>query len=290
MLEMILIRGAMVGAVYASLAVGFSLVFSVARIVNLAHTAFYMMAAYALFVGTSMLGVNMAASMIISLLLVTAVGVGCYKLFLERLQRHEGPAVLLTVALALGFQELMLLLFGSTFRGVKPLIAGTVNVIGVTVPIQQLLILGITIMCLLATVAFLNWSNLGLAMRVTAQDRETANLMGINVNRVAMFSMALATTLAAVAGVLVAPTYFVEPYMWQHPLVMMFAAVILGGLGSMKGGFIGAFIIGYMEVLVVFLIPGGSFIKGSVALVLVVIMLFLKPEGLFGAVFEEERL
>ena len=78
--------------------------------------------------------------------------------------------------------------------------------------------------------------------------------------------------------------------MWAHPLVMMFAAVILGGLGSVKGSFIGAFILGYTEVLVVFLVPTGSFIKGSVAMLIMVIILLVRPEGLYGVIFEEERL
>lgn len=290
MLQMILLRGAMVGAVYASLAVGFSLIFGVARIVNLAHTAFFMLAAYMLFTATSMLGLNTFVSIVISIVLVTVVGVACYKAFLERIREHEGAVILMTVALALAFQELMLLLFSGVYRGVAPFIAGNVDIIGVTIPIQQLLIVGITAVCLLAVAAFLYWTNLGLAVRVTAQDKEVTNLMGINGNRTAMVSMALAVALAAVAGAVVAPTYVISPQMWAHPLVMMFAAVILGGLGSMKGGFVGAFILGYVEVLVVFLIPEGSFIKGAVALAIVVVILFLRPEGLFGVTFEEERL
>jgi branched-chain amino acid transport system permease protein len=137
---------------------------------------------------------------------------------------------------------------------------------------------------------FLYKTNLGLSLRVTSQDREVANLMGINVKGICLLSVALAVSLAAIAGAVVAPSVTVEPYMWGNPLVMMFAAVILGGLGSMKGSFIGAFILGYTEVLVVFLIPAGSFIKGSVAMVIMVVILFLRPEGLFGIAFEEERL
>jgi branched-chain amino acid transport system permease protein len=78
--------------------------------------------------------------------------------------------------------------------------------------------------------------------------------------------------------------------MWVNPLLMMFAAVILGGLGSMKGSFIGAFILGYIEVIVVFLLPAGAFIKGAIALAIMVAILLIRPEGLFGVAFEEERL
>jgi branched-chain amino acid transport system permease protein len=164
------------------------------------------------------------------------------------------------------------------------------DLIGVTVPIQEVLVFGITLACLLGILAFLFKTNLGLSLRVTAQDREVANLMGINVSRICLISVAVASALAAIAGAVVAPSLTIEPYMWSHPLVMMFAAVILGGLGSMKGSFIGAFILGYAEVLVVFMVPQGSFIKGSVAMVIMVAILLLRPEGLFGIAFEEERL
>jgi branched-chain amino acid transport system permease protein len=114
--------------------------------------------------------------------------------------------------------------------------------------------------------------------------------MAIDVGRICLISVGVAVALAAIAGAIIAPIFTIEPYMWIHPLTMMFAAVILGGLGSIRGSFIGAFILGYTEVLVVFLVPEGSFIKGSVAMAIMVVILLLRPEGLFGVVFEEERL
>ena len=290
MLMMILIKGAMIGAVYASLAVGFSLIFGVARIINLAHTAFFMLAAYAMFTLVNQLTLNTLLSIFISIGGVTAIGILSYRLFLDRIREHEGAVILVTVALAIAFQEILLLIFESTYRAVHPFVEGTVDLIGVTIPFQELLIFGVTAGCLLGVLVFLYKTNLGLSLRVTSQDREVANLMGINVKGICLVSVALAVGLAAIAGAVVAPSVTVEPYMWANPLVMMFAAVILGGLGSMKGSFIGAFILGYTEVLVVFLIPAGSFIKGSVAMAIMVVILFIRPEGLFGIAFEEERL
>ncbi|MDO9333045.1 MAG: hypothetical protein Q7T57_00775, partial [Dehalococcoidales bacterium] len=116
------------------------------------------------------------------------------------------------------------------------------------------------------------------------------NLMGINVSRILLITMTIASALAAIAGVVVAPTLVLEPYMWTHPLVMIMAIVVLGGLGSVKGSLIGAFIIGFVETAVVFLLPSGSFLKGAIALIVMVVILLVRPEGLFGVVFEEERL
>jgi branched-chain amino acid transport system permease protein len=290
MLAMILVRGAMVGAVYAALAVGFSMIFGVARIVNLAHTAFFMLAAYAMYTCLNLLGLNNILAIVISLVVVIGIGLLVYKVLLERIKAHEGAVILVTVALAMAFQELMLFIFGSSYKSVAPFVSGTVDIWGVTIPFQELFILGVTALCLLAIAIFLYRSYSGLAIRVTSQDREAANLMGINVDKSSMISVGIAVGLAAIAGVVVAPTYVIEPGMWGGPLIMMFAAVILGGLGSMKGSFIGAFILGYVEVIVVFLLPSGSFIKGAIALLIMVVILFIRPEGLFGVAFEEERL
>jgi len=290
MFSIILIKGAMIGAVYASLAVGFSLVFGVAKIINLAHTAFFMLAAYAVYVLVMIYHWPILASMGVLLIGISALAILIYLLFLDRIREHEGAVLLVTVALAVAFQEILLLAFESTYRAVDPFMRGTAELLGVIVPKQELLIFGVTVLCLLATLLFLHKTRLGLSLRVTAQDRETANLMGINVKWVCLVSVVMAVALAAVAGAVVSPTLTVEPYMWSHPLVMMFAAVILGGLGSLKGSFIGAFILGYTEVLVVFLFPAGSFVKGSVAMLIMVVILLVRPEGLFGVVFEEERL
>ncbi len=132
-------------------------------------------------------------------------------------------------------------------------------------------------------------TRLGIAIRATAQDREVANLMGMNVHRIAMITMAIAVMMAAIGGVLIAPLSVVEPYMWLHPLVMVLAIVVLGGLGSIKGSLIGAFILGFTETLVVFLLPLGAFLKGAFSLMIMIVVLLLRPEGLFGVAFEEER-
>lgn len=290
MLEQILINGAMMGAIYALLAVGFSLIFGVARIINLAHTAFYMVAAYFIFTLLHLLGLNVLLSIAASIVITTALGVAIYKLVVERIREHEITVLLITVAAAMVFQECLLLVFGGHFRGISSYIPGFVELLGVRVLNQHLLTVGVVLVCLIGILAFLFKSKLGLAIRATAQDREITNLMGINVTRMCLISMAIAAGLAAVAGAMVAPILVLKPLMWLHPLIMVLAAVILGGLGSIKGSFAGAFILGYTEALVVFLIPGGAFLRGAVALAVMVVVLLIRPEGLFGIAFEEERL
>jgi branched-chain amino acid transport system permease protein len=104
-----------------------------------------------------------------------------------------------------------------------------------------------------------------------------------------MITMGLSVGLAGFTGAIVVPLTILEPNMWGAPLVMMMAVVVLGGLGSLKGSFIGAYILGFAEALVVFLAPMGAYLKGSVALSIMILVLLIRPEGLFGVYFEEER-
>lgn len=289
MAETIIVYGLVSSGVYALLAVGFSLIFGVARIVNLSHTAFYMLAAYLIYSLASTAGLNLYLSIIIAIIAVTIIGTISYKMLIARVRQHEATTLIVTIALAVIIQEAILKGFGGQPRSVPKLISGSVDIFGVTVLNQQFLTFGVVILLLLATWLFLMRTKSGVAIRAIAQDRDVANLMGINVPRMEMLTMAISVGLAAIAGALVAPLFVLTAGMWTHPLVMILAVVVLGGLGSLQGSLIGALILGFAENLVVFLAPSGAFLKTSVALTIMLIVILIKPEGLFGIVFEEER-
>jgi len=285
----IIIGGLISGSVYALLAIGFSIIFGAARIVNLAHTAFYMVAAYCIYFATHKMGIHPIWGMVAAIVLVTLLGVISYKLFINPIREHEGAVLIATIALAMAFQEIMTLIFTGTYLSVPSLIKGYLSILGVKVFYQQLLTFCAALLVMAVLWVLLMRTRLGLAIRSTAQDREVANLMGINESRVAMITMGISVGLAAFTGAIVVPLTVLDPHMWMHPLIMMMAVVVLGGLGSLKGCFIGAYILGFAEALVVFLIPAGAFLKGSVALSIMILVLLIRPEGLFGVTFEEER-
>jgi branched-chain amino acid transport system permease protein len=289
MLQDILVTGLVNGGVYALLAIGFSLIFGVARIVNIAHTAFYMLAAYCFYTLLVKFGLGFIVSGVIAVVGVTLLSVLCYRLVIEPVREHEAAVLIATIALGLIFQELMLISFGGNYLGIPSTLEGSVRLAGVAIPYQRMLILVVAAVMLFLVWFLLYRTRLGLAIRSTANDLEVANLMGMNVRRVAMATVAISVALAAVAGVVVAPVFVVDPFMWLAPLVTMLAIVVLGGLGSLKGSLIGALIIGYVEAITVFALPGGAYLKGAVALLIMVIVLLARPEGLFGVVFEEER-
>jgi branched-chain amino acid transport system permease protein len=285
----IIIGGLISGSVYALLAIGFSLIFGVARIVNFAHTAFYMVAAYCIYIVTQKMGFHPIWGMIAAIVLVTLLGMIAYKFLINPIREHEGAVLIATIALAMIFQEVMSLIFTGTYLSVPALIKGFFIILGVKVFFQQLLTFCAALLVMAVLWVLLMRTKLGLAIRSTAQDREVANLMGINEARVAMMTMGVSVGLAAFTGAIVVPLTILEPHMWGPPLVMMMAVVVLGGLGSLKGSFMGAYILGFAEALVVFLAPMGAYLKGSVALSIMILVLLIRPEGLFGVSFEEER-
>jgi branched-chain amino acid transport system permease protein len=285
----IIIVGLISGSTYAILAIGFSLIFGVARIVNIAHTAFYMVASYIIYLGMYQLGLHPGLAILSSVVATAILGLVSYKFLIDPIREHEAAVLIATIALAMIMQEVMHLVFGDEYLSVPPLIAGYVIIFNVKVMYQHIFTIMGAVVVLGVTWFFLMKTKLGLEIRAMAQDREVANLMGMNEIKVAMLTMGISVALAAFAGAVVVPLTVLNPTMWMTPLIMMMAVVVLGGMGSLKGSFAGAYILGFTEALVVFLVPMGAFLKASVALSIMILVLVIRPEGLFGISFEEER-
>jgi len=290
MLLNILINGLIVGGMYALLAVGFALIFSVARILNMAHTAFYMVSAYVIYIGTSVLHLSLFPSIALAILSTVILGVLCFYLFFDRVKEHEFAVMIIAVALASLFQEILLLTFGGTILAIPDFAQGFIDIGGTNVSYQHIFAFLLSILILVMLWVVLSKTNLGSAIRAVAQDSEIANLMGIDVRRIYVIVMAISVGLAAVSAAVMGPIYMISPLMWGQPLVIVLAAVVLGGAGSIGGAVIAAFILGYVESFVVFMVPGGSFLGGAASMVVMILVLLIRPEGLFGVHFEEERL
>jgi branched-chain amino acid transport system permease protein len=289
-IERILIVTLVTGGVYALLAIGFSLIFGNARVINLAHTGFFMLAAYGLWYFMRSLGMDTAWAILITLPAVTLLGILAYRFLINPIREHHAAVLLMTIALAMVFQELMLEFFSSLYWAIPAFIPGFTDILGVRILNQHLLTLGIVAVVIVIIYLILTKTKLGIALRATAQDAEVANLMGISVPGTLMITMGIATALAAIAAIAVAPLWTIYPTMWSPPLVMVLVIVVLGGLGSIKGSIIGAFIIALVETSVQTLMPAYSYLETVFAILAMVIVLSVRPGGLFGVVFEEERL
>jgi branched-chain amino acid transport system permease protein len=281
----ILIIGAVRGALYSLIAVGFVLVFSVGGILNLAHGTFYMLGAYFTYIFYSLVFAGagtllLITSGVLSVLAVALVAGLIYYILLRPQVNSMIYVLVMTLALALFVGEIMSLLFGVSGTSVPSFVSGSTNILGTKIINQQLLLLPITGLILPGLWLFLKRSRWGQAVDAVAQQRTAAELMGISVGGVTLLTYSLSAALAAVAGVLIAPVSSVVPEMWLFPLIKAFAIAILGGMGSLAGAVIASFVLGYAEVLASFMV--GEHLSEMVALVMIILVLVFKPSGIMG--------
>ena len=290
MFASILVQTLVNGSVYALLAAGLSLLFGVGRIINLAHTAFFVLAGYGMWSFTRALGWGAIPSIAVTVVVITLVGVLAYRFIIDRVRQHEQAVLLITVALAMAIQEILLATFGEYYRTCPPLIPGETVILGNRVSNEYLLIVGVVVAVIIIIWLLLAKTKLGTAIRATANDAEIASLMGISVSRTLMVTMGIATALAALAACLVGSLWITYPMAWMDPLTTVLIIVVLGGLGSIKGSIISAYMLALAELLAFNFMSSGAFLAKPFMLIVLVIVLVVRPGGLFGIVLEEERL
>jgi len=300
LIEQIIVYGAISGGVYALLALGFTLIYGVSGVVNLAHGSFYMLAAYMFFVfgSSGLFGaetmLTSVLAVILAVVVVGVVGLIVYRLTIHPVLGDEVAVMVVTVCLALIFQQLMLLGFGADFPRVSwpegSFLQETTSIFGVTVEYSRILAFMVSIVLFAMLYVFITKTKIGKAMRAVSQNREVAMLMGINTDRLYMLTMVLSAMLAAIAGIFI--TTSIEKstgaWLWFKPLALSFSIVILGGLGSIKGSLLGGFIIAFAAKTVETILPEGGAIVGVAPLAVMVAVLLLRPKGLFGKRVEME--
>ena len=277
----LLIYGAVQSSVYAMLAIGFSLIFGVAGVVNLAHTAFFMVGAYLIYTFASLLGLSLPIALFFAVVLTGIVGVLVQHFCIRPLIKSEYSVMIITVALAMFFQEVMLSTFGPVDRNIPNFYEATYKLFGlVMIDAQRLLTLIVAIILIACLWLFIKHTKFGRAMQAVAQDMEGAVFMGINPNKVHLQVIFISACLAAVAGAFIVPTLGARPHMWEHPLVKVFICVVLGGLGSFEGTILAAIIIGFTEVIVAFTLS--AYLGELVAVSIILFVLCVRPTGLMG--------
>ena len=276
----ILVYGAVISAIYAMLAVGFTLIFGVARILNLAHGSFYALGAYAVYTLTAIAHLPLWLACLLAIVFVAIFGMGVERVLVRPLRRSQLAVLLITLAVALMVEQMLLLVFGSEARNVPSMVNATYHFAGVDISAQRLLALIGAIVILSGLWLFMQRTRLGAAILAISQDAEAAQYMGIPSDRIYSIVMGLSAGIAAAAGVLVSPFQTVIPGMGLLPLVKAFAIVVVGGLGSIPGSIVGALLLGYSETIIAFNVS----IEWSqiVSVAAVLITLIVRPAGFFG--------
>jgi branched-chain amino acid transport system permease protein len=277
----IIVYGAVQSSIYALLAMGFCLIFGVANIVNLAHTALYMIGAYLIYTFFSVLHVNLAMAILLSVVGVGVLGMGMYRYCIRPVMFSEWSVMMITISLAMFFQQLMIFLYGPADRNVEGFIEKKFSLFGVVdIDAQRLLTLVVSVLLLVLLWLFIYRTRMGKAILAVAQDREAALFMGINSERVYLTVIGISAALAAVGGAFIAPTIGARPDMWAPTLGRIFAVVVLGGIGSLEGTILAALLIGYLEVIISFSIS--SYFGEIVSVIVILLMLSFRPSGILG--------
>ena len=276
-----LMYGLTIGVVYVLMALGFTLIFGILRIVNFAHGEFYMIGAFVVRELFAHAGLDYFVSVIVAAVAVGLLGVAVERgLFRPFRDKVEHQVLIVSFALSVALQQLGVILWGAEDVSIEAPFSGVVRWGGVVFPQDRLVAVAACLVILAGFYVLLKRTRIGLAMEAVVQDPEAALIQGIRVDRVYAFTFGIGTLLAAAAGGLIGPVFSLTPYMGTLPLVKAFIAVILGGMGSVTGAVVGGLVIGISETFL------STYFGGAAAAILqfavIMLILVLKPSGLFG--------
>jgi len=280
-----LFNGTLNGAVFSLIALGYSLVYGVGHIMNLAHGAYFMMTGYFLLWFLKFMPGIPLLNVLLVLTFITIIGGLTYILLIKPLQDTNVGVVLVTFGLAFLLEQIALIISGTTSYAINDymMVSGTTEVVGYSMINQFIFLIFISIFIVSAFALFINKSKLGKSIRAVSQDREAATLMGINANRILLITVMISAFLASIAAVLYLPAAALNgPSMGWTFLTNSFAVVILGGMGSLVGSVVGAYIVGFLTSYTNLFIPNGPAWAHLVPIIVIVIMLLIRPQGLFG--------
>jgi branched-chain amino acid transport system permease protein len=276
----ILIQGFLLSGLYALIAVGFTLIFSVGRVLNLAYGAYLMIGGYAFFYVSQTLGAPKLIGVIAAIALGVIAGLLKHRLIVKPLKGEMVPVEIATLILAVVIQSGVILIFGDSTKILHSIIPGVFRVDGVAVTYNILFAMVASWVVIIGLWLFIRRTHLGRAMQAVSMDVKGAAISGVNPDRVNMMTWGISGGLGALAGVFFASYTQLNPSMWVAPLIIAVAIVIVGGIGSIVGTLIVAHIIGFMEIISTTLIAPE--LRGVFTMLLIIGVLVISPKGLFG--------
>lgn len=283
--------GLIMGIIYALMALGLTLIFSILNVINFAHGEFYMLGGYfSYFLLTLFTGLNPFVAVLLSGLLVSVIGLGFEFLFLRpmhlgKIERPPEYAVLITFGLSFFLQNLALAVFGPYPHRPASFFQGAVDLGIVKVSADRLTASVMSLVLLFSLLLLINKTWIGKALQAVSQNKDAAAVIGINPLRMNTIAFALGVGLAALAGALLAPTFSIVPDVGAVPSIRSYVIIVLGGMGSIPGSILGGILIGLVESLGTGYFPDpsrGLNYKTAFGLVIFALVLLFKPTGFFG--------
>lgn len=287
------INGLSVGSIYALIAIGYTMVYGVLRLINFAHGDIMMVGTFVVFLSISALSMPFGVSVIIGIFAAIIVGILTDRVAYKPLRNSSRISVLITaIGVSFFLENLFNVLFGSTPKAFifPDYFTETLTFLGVIIPTAMIFVPFITLALLLALLYLLYRTKQGTAIRAVAFDVNTVKLMGIDANIIIMYVFIIGSALAGVGGVMYAINYpTIDPLMGVMVGLKAFCAAVLGGIGSVVGAVIGGFIIGFTEVVMVGFFPELGGYRDAFAFIFLIFVLLFKPTGIMGEKFEGGR-
>jgi branched-chain amino acid transport system permease protein len=277
----------MLGGTYALLGIGLTLIFGIMRVVNFTHGELYAYGAYMMYALVMRLGVNFFVALVLAMGLGVILGGAIELVLLRRLRSSDIDVTMLVMIGAwIALQNTEQLAWTGVAQSIaNPFPADPIVLGGVSVSWNRVFVFAVAVALIAGTYFLVNGTKLGMAMRATFQDRETAALMGVPIERIHTATFALGSGLAAAAGALLGPIFVVTPTMGDLAAAKAFAIVILGGMGSLVGATLGGFILAFAEEISVGYISSGY--RDAMGFLLIIIILLFRPTGLLA---QKERI
>ncbi len=276
----VIIQGFLLSGLYALIAVGFTMIFSVGRVLNLAYGVYIMLGGYVYYVAVQMLSLPKFPSFLLAGLAGIVFGVLTYLVLVKRFEKDPIAVEISTLILAVVMQAVIVLIFSTAPRSMWPLIPGRFEVFGVSILKNILFATAVSWVVLGSLMVFIHKTHIGRAIRAVSMDSKGAAVSGIDPQRISLVTWALSGVLGAIAGVFFATYTQLDPGMWVFPLITAVAVVIVGGIGSIIGSLIAAHIIGFMEVATTTWISAD--LRGVFTMLLIIVVLIVAPKGLLG--------
>jgi len=285
-LSLILVFGTFFGLTYVLIALGFTLLFGISRVLNLTYGALYMVTAYAVYYFASDLGFNLVLAVALAIGLTVALGLASFVLC-TRLAPDPMRFLIVTIFIALLLQYLFEYYFPAGVELVPGLVSTQgVLLLGVSVDPTYIAAGVVTLVLLVLLWAWIEWTPYGHAIRATAEDPETAALFGIRVRSVYLLIVVVSSALVAVAAVLIVPAQEATPTMWIEPFVIAFVVSVIGGLGNFKWTIPAAFLVSFTQFTVVFVYPSTAGAQDIIAFLAAIAFIVALPRG-FGGIGHE---